>query len=824
MADFSDIPGELLNQRFQGLQDRYQGVQNMFSDPNAAVRSRFGLPNEGETDEEKRKRLAREAAAKSSPVKETRTTDPDTGEVNLKIEGREQDLSAANPNTPTVIAPKPVAAPQLGAGYAGSALTPQFNFQPPAQTSAPTQPVAPPMPQPMAQTQMPQPQVQQPRLQPVAAPAVPVAPTNQNLSGVQVGDISDSAPGTQVTLGNGSMGIVGANGTIQAAPSQTVTPVAPVAPTTPIQQMPGAPAANAAPVTQTATTANVVPEGGYASTLGSVQAQPYVEKFVNDQMNPARMAALAYDKTAPIEVQRAAAAQHLKQLQNEKGFRDAETFVAENAGNGTDFARMLAKEKGEGSYVKAYIFQRLGLTKLAQQEQEKLGAGNQWMSSLDGEGNRALLEFDANGLPKRGFNSEGRELNKKELAKFASNTMNLKGANVGASDYIDPVTKQTLQKVNTVNGPIYYDKSGNRVIPQGEPYALNTGSNLSVKELSAQIDTISALRKEFGTNALKAEDAFERKYGFFGSSGNPMTRDEFRTKYGIKEGMPGVKEVPTPPPPPVTGPGGVRQPINYNSTPVAPESGGFIKTAGPATETDQGGFIKTAGPATESAEQRANRQFNTPLDTATREGALQQRGGEQAIESAGSGTTVTAKSRAQRTETLPAREDDARRVIRTINEVIEHPGFEISTGLSAPIGSLMSIVPGTSFGTHARDWQAKYKELQGQNFLEAYANLRGTGGISEKEGSKAQQAVAALSDPGISEGEFKRNAELLKNDVKRRIDTERKALGMKPLDWARVETDMKKDALTEKDRSALDWAEKNPKDPRADKIRKELGF
>jgi hypothetical protein len=239
-------------------------------------------------------------------------------------------------------------------------------------------------------------------------------------------------------------------------------------------------------------------------------------------------------------------------------------------------------------------------------------------------------------------------------------------------------------------------------------------------------------------------------------------------------------------------------------------------------ETDQGGFIKTAGPATETPEQRSMRQFNTPEDRATRESNLIQKGGEQAITSAGAGTTVTAKSRAERVEILPSREDDARRVIRTINEVVNHPGMEISTGATAPIGSFLAMIPGSPFG--ARDWRAKYGELKGQQFLEAYQNLRGLGSVSEKEGSKAEQAVAALSDPGISEVEFKRNAELLKNDVKRRIDTERKSLGMKPIEWAQMETDMKKDALSERDRAALTWAEKNPKDPRADKIRKELGF
>ena len=68
-------------------------------------------PYAQETEEEKRLRLQREAdeaaraQAAATPVKETRIIDPRTGEVKLKIEGNERDLSAANPNTPTVVKP-----------------------------------------------------------------------------------------------------------------------------------------------------------------------------------------------------------------------------------------------------------------------------------------------------------------------------------------------------------------------------------------------------------------------------------------------------------------------------------------------------------------------------------------------------------------------------------------------------------------------------------------------------------------------------------------------------------------------------------------------
>jgi hypothetical protein len=68
-------------------------------------------PYATETEEEKRLRLQREAdeaaraQAAATPVKETRIIDPRTGEVKLKIEGNERDLTAANPVTPTVVKP-----------------------------------------------------------------------------------------------------------------------------------------------------------------------------------------------------------------------------------------------------------------------------------------------------------------------------------------------------------------------------------------------------------------------------------------------------------------------------------------------------------------------------------------------------------------------------------------------------------------------------------------------------------------------------------------------------------------------------------------------
>ena len=75
----------------------------------------------GQMEETEEERRAREAASdpntnigpvEPTPIKETRTIDPATGEVELTIKGNERDLSAANTNTPTYTgarAPAPVA-------------------------------------------------------------------------------------------------------------------------------------------------------------------------------------------------------------------------------------------------------------------------------------------------------------------------------------------------------------------------------------------------------------------------------------------------------------------------------------------------------------------------------------------------------------------------------------------------------------------------------------------------------------------------------------------------------------------------------------------
>jgi len=727
--------------------------------------------------------LAREAGEEeSTPVKETRTIDPATGEVSLKIEGREQDLSAANPLTPTVVQPQ--------------STTPEFNFRAQPQVQAPTQPIAPPAPA-TAMQPRPQPAVQQPQAQAqsVAAPAVPapmpnaVKPPGQPIMDDTGRVIGYETP--QQMLNNMVSGAaVGAN------PVVPVNPAAPVNPAQ-MQPVPGAPAATT-PLQQTVT-----------EPAAPVMA-PWQQELLDAQNDKQKLYAYLANKEHPAEARAVADNLLKKQYAQEAGQAETEKmlmgFVKGDAKAQSDIIKKLKSKDEEGSYVKAYIFGRLGLTKLADEEQAKLAGPKFERVIVDGQS--YLAETNSKGGITGAYDAAGKSVDNATLArinagaaKFGTHAFGFTGGSLTIPEGQPNAGQEYRQRTNAQTGQI------ENIITTGpDAGKLYTGApgyekRVTSQALIGQNQLIFDLQKKHGNNVLDALKDFEGRKRVL----TPEERQDFFNLYGSQN--PTIQK---PFIPGVTPPANPQQKMSLPS-----ESTLDAMTPAVYNPNQTGGMMQT---------RMTPEELSTPVETIKQQQEIQKdiakKAGTQPIESAGAGTTETAKSKAKRVETLPAREDDARRVLRTIDEVINHPGFEISTGMSAPIGSIVSIIPGTA----ARDWQAKYKELQGQNFLEAYANLRGTGAISEKEGSKAQQAIAALSDPGISESEFKRNAELLKNDVRRRIDTERKSLGMKPLDWKQIETDMKKETMSQRDRDALDWAERNPRDPRADKIRKELGM
>jgi hypothetical protein len=115
----------------------------------------------------------------------------------------------------------------------------------------------------------------------------------------------------------------------------------------------------------------------------------------------------------------------------------------------------------------------------------------------------------------------------------------------------------------------------------------------------------------------------------------------------------------------------------------------------------------------------------------------------------------------------------------TISGTEPHPGFRGAVGM----GRLTTLgIPGVEQlipGTPAADFKARFDEIMGGAFLEAFETLKGGGAITETEGKKATAAKTRMS-LAQSENEFLAAAREYKDIVKTGIERARKKAGQAP--------------------------------------------
>jgi hypothetical protein len=333
-----------------------------------------------ETEEERRARLEREAQqrqaagapiapVKPTPVKETITTDPVTGERRVKIEGSEADLSAMNTRTPMVSRPSQQLPP-------GAVTLPQDLTKPPVQPqTVPMDPTKPP------------PQMLRVGAEP---PAAPVAPE-----------------------------------TVTPPPPPAVTQPAAVAPTPPAAPQP--PLGGGLQVRPQQAEAFMPGEiAGMPSMQPPAVTPEYDTLMQGAAVNPKVRNRLITDPNTPADVRRAAIVLERRDLerQRETGAAQKELQKAVESGNFNTLARKIKQETEGGSVLKALFYKSIGMTNLALEEEKKMGAGRKWQTVTDpNTGERGFIEYDADGLPISGFDSSGAELSEKQLANFATGTM-----------------------------------------------------------------------------------------------------------------------------------------------------------------------------------------------------------------------------------------------------------------------------------------------------------------------------------------------------------------------------------------------------------------
>lgn len=128
---------------------------------------------------------------------------------------------------------------------------------------------------------------------------------------------------------------------------------------------------------------------------------------------------------------------------------------------------------------------------------------------------------------------------------------------------------------------------------------------------------------------------------------------------------------------------------------------------------------------------------------------------EQASERAAGKATGTAQANA--VIDAPKSIVQADTMIGQIDKVLEDPNLGWATGMW---GGILGSIP----GTQTRGTVARMAQLEGQAFLQAFESLRGGGAITEIEGMKATQAIAAL-DRAQSENDYRRALAELKEVV-----------------------------------------------------------
>jgi hypothetical protein len=91
-----------------------------------------------------------------------------------------------------------------------------------------------------------------------------------------------------------------------------------------------------------------------------------------------------------------------------------------------------------------------------------------------------------------------------------------------------------------------------------------------------------------------------------------------------------------------------------------------------------------------------------------------------------------------------------------------HPGFSTTVGAT--------LLPGSRFipGTDAASFMSRFDQIKGASFLEAFEALKGGGAITEKEGSKATEAINRMSI-ATDEKEFVRAALDLQDVIRKGV-------------------------------------------------------
>lgn len=137
------------------------------------------------------------------------------------------------------------------------------------------------------------------------------------------------------------------------------------------------------------------------------------------------------------------------------------------------------------------------------------------------------------------------------------------------------------------------------------------------------------------------------------------------------------------------------------------------------------------------------------------------------------GAKFGAKNQAQAQIDLPQVVNQGEQTIKLVDDLINHPGFNISVGAKSPVGKVVSLIPGTD----AASFDVASKQMLGKQFLQAFESLKGAGQITEIEGQKATEAMSRMSTSNTQE-EYKKAAREFQDTIRMGINRAKQKAGV----------------------------------------------
>lgn len=485
---FTDILGQYVDNRLQGIQNQYSNATDLLSGDTNAWSNRLGLMD----DEEERKRKERERLAQEAADREVQTQT-----IKTYQDGSQEHITKTQVAAP--VSPEQVVQQQV-------------------------QPAQQPAPQPEPQMSMAQREAQAIQQQQAAAQPQPVAPQPTVNVEVQQAKAAEPVARPVNPVEQAQQPLPQAGPPVQVASTQAGAGVAEAAKAAQTTAQAAAPAAapSVAAIGAQAQAGMMTPEERQQAAIVAAHNE-------TDPVKRRQMFAQVLGASETTEGNRALANKYIAEdYIKQRKFKDAEDQIA--SATPTELARYMKEQKKEGSYVKAILLARLGLTDLAKREQELINPELKMETAVVGKDKYTVVRNPQGGV-EQAFDIEGNRVGQEQLAKISAAALPTKahllpsvhgtpvvkevnGQQVGGLRMYDPQTQSSYVQVGDQRLPdtgwvtpgqapgAVYEAAGAR--KQGEQ-AAETGQGQGVlpARTPAQID--SARRAEGDVAALDRE-------------------------------------------------------------------------------------------------------------------------------------------------------------------------------------------------------------------------------------------------------------------------------------------------------------------------------